>query len=227
MYAGWWTLGMFVVVQAQAEPPSASGFPPPGEYRIDSESSMTSEAGTVSMKRVQRVDGATGQITVITTSSLPGDAPITTQYKGNGPVTWCVPVATSGAPRTDLAPGVCDTTLLRSDSSGASFNAVCSGTKQEESWHLVDKNTWEHSLVVVPQANAPAQTNSEVDQAMKPVYAELEKAIRTGSPEEAASAREQLKALRAHAPVTGGAPPFVTHVHERWTRVAQTCSTRR
>jgi len=219
MYAGWFALGMFVMHQAQAQPPSASGFPPPGEYRIDSESSMTSEAGMVSMKRVQRVDGATGQITVITTSSLPGEAPITTRYPGNGPVTRCV-AATSSAPHTEMAPGLCDTTLTSSDSSGMSLSAMCSGTKQDESWHLVDKDIWEHQLLVVPRASAPAPTNSEVEQAMKPVYAELEKTIRTGPPEEAASAREQLKALRAHAPVAGGAPPFVTHLQERWTSVA-------
>ena len=52
---------------------------------------------------------------------------------------------------------------------------------------------------------------------MKPIYAELEKTIRTGPPDEAACAREQLKALRAHAPVVGSAPPFVTHLQERWT----------
>jgi len=224
MYAGWFALGMFVMHQAQAQPPSASGFPPPGEYRIDSESSMTSEADMVSMKRVQRVDGATGQITVITTSSLPGEAPITTRYPGNGPVTRCV-AATSSAPRADLTLGMCDTTLPNSDSSGISFRAMCSGTKQDESWHLVDKSVWEHHLVVVPQTSAPAPTNGKVDQAMEPVYAELEKTIRTGPPEEAASAREQLKALRTHAPVAGSAPPFVTHLHERWTQTAQTCST--
>jgi len=226
-YAGWFALGMFVMHQAQAQPPSASGFPPPGEYRIDSESSITSAAtGIVSIKRVQRVDGATGQITVITTSSLPGEAPTTIRHPGTGPVTRCV-AATSSAPHTEMAPGLCDTTLTSSDSSGMSLSAMCSGTKQDESWHLVDNDIWEHQLLVVPRASAPAPTSSEVEQAMKPVYAELEKTIRTGPPEEAASAREQLKALRAHAPVAGGAPPFVTHLHERWTRVAQTCSAQR
>jgi hypothetical protein len=122
---------------------------------------------------------------------------------------------------------VCDTTALTADSSGASFTAMCAGTKQDERWRLIDKNTWEHDLVVVPRANAAAPANSEVNKAMAPVYAELEKTIRTGTPEEAASAREQLKALRAQAPVTAGAPPFITRVHERWIRVADICSSQR
>lgn len=184
---------------------------------------MTSSAGMVSTERVQRTDGATGQLTVITKSSLPGDVPVTTRYEGNGPVTQCVAVAS--APRS--AVGVCDTTQFKPDSSGASFTAMCAGTKQDERWRLIDKNTWEHDLVVAPRASAPAPANSEMDKAMAPVYAELEKTIRTGTPEEAASAREQLKALRAQASVTAGAPPFLTRVHERWTRVSETCAAKR
>jgi hypothetical protein len=42
---------MLVILQAQAQSQSATGFPPPGEYRIDSEASMTSSAGMVSTER--------------------------------------------------------------------------------------------------------------------------------------------------------------------------------
>jgi hypothetical protein len=216
-------LALFVILHAQARSQSATGLPSPGEYRIDSETSMTSSAGPVSTERVQRVDGATGHVTVINKSSLPGDVPVTTQYKGNGPVTWCVPVAAS-APH---ALGVCDTTPLTSDAFGTSFSATCAGTKQDEHWRPLDKTTWEHDFVLVPRTSAVAPANSEVEKAMAPVYAEIEKTIRTGTPEEAASAREQLKALRAQTSVTAGAPPFVTRVHERWTRVSETCAPRR
>src|SRR5581483_2240284 len=173
-------LAMLVALQAHAQSQPASGLPPAGEYRIDSESSMTSSAGTVSTERVQRVDGATGQITVTTKSSLPGDVPVTTRYKGNGPVTHCVAVA-AGVPRSVPGLAVCDTTPLASDASGASFSALCAATKQDERWHLIDKNTWEHELTVIPQTHAAAPTNSNVDKVMAPVYVELEKAIRTGT----------------------------------------------
>jgi hypothetical protein len=55
---------------------------------------------------------------------------------------------------------------------------------------------------------------------MAPVYAQLEAAIRTGSPDEAAAARTQLAALRA---AESGGMATTTELTERWTRVADSC----
>jgi len=227
---------------AQAAPP----LPPAGEYRIDGEAVTRSGSGPTSTERTERWDGATGKRTVTTHAGPPGNPGSQQAYAGNGPVTWCVPV--TSAPPANL-PERCDSRWWPKDGA-SSFQADCKAGRLQEQWKQIDKDTWERKLTVNVTSNAAsndpaaalafaARGLSPADQAraraelaalpgpqatadaMAPIYAQIEQTIRTGTPQQAAEARQQLAALKAAQGGTG--PVTTTHLTERWTRIANTC----
>ena len=229
---------------------SAVGFPSPGYYRTDSEATVTMGSGSTAGELIERVNGATGQRTVIRKMAVDAGHPVTNIYKGEGPVGWCVSAQGIGKSPPQTVQSACNLLSNMRDPRGSSFSADCKSSKVEENWRRVDNKTWERSLKVTPQSSAtpdsprpafemaqsgmtPEQraqaeaamaalpSAAQMKDAMAPVIDALQEEIRTGSPEEAASARQQLQALRA---TTNGSSQFVTRVVERWTRIADTCA---
>lgn len=227
---------------AQAAPP----LPTAGEYRIDGEAVTRSGSGPTSTERTERWDGATGKRTVTTHAGPPGNPGSQQSYAGNGPVTWCVP-ATPTPPANGA--GRCDSRWWPKDGA-SSFQADCKAGRLQEQWKQIDKDTWERKLTANVTTGAgnsdpaaalafAARGLSPADQArahaelaalpgpqatadaMAPVYAQIEQAIRTGTPQQAAEARQQLAALKAAQGGTG--PVTTTQLTERWTRIANTC----
>ena len=235
-------------------PAAALASPPPGQYRIDSESTIASGSGMTASQITQLTDGATGRITVThkTADSAQG---VTRTFEGSGPVTWCVDAAGKKGPPPASMAAACRTLAHASSAHASSHSAACDGSTVSESWRRIDERTWERSLKATVQM-APASpvdsarrsfeamkhTMSPAERAqveaelaampsasamqaeMAPVIAALEQQVRTGKPDEVALAKQQLAALRG---ATGTGPASTTQTstsRERWTRIAERCS---
>ena len=228
---------------------AASPLPTPGQYRIDGEATTRTGSGPTAAERVERWDGASGDRTVTSHAGPPGNPAARQTYVGSGPVTWCVPPAST--PPADL-PDPCRVGWWPA---AATLQADCQAGRLQERWRQPDAKTWERqmTLTAAPGAGAgagagdpaaalalaqrgmspaaAAQAGAAVaalpgaqahTDAMAPVHAQIEATIRNGSPEEAAAARQQLAALKAAQ--GGGGPSTVTTFKERWTRIADTCA---
>ena len=242
----WMVLLAAMPIRAFAADPI--GYPPPGLYRIDSETVTAFGAGGQGMRMTTRTDGATGTVTSIATT--PGQPPATNVVRGGKPVTWCVRSATAAdAPRN--SPFACKTTGAQASSTASSFSAACQSVAMENTFAQVDPTTWEHAMAfeigneldplasvraavaraapsMSPAERAQAEkdlaglpSQAEMDKEQAQARAELEDIIRTGTPDEAASARQALQSLQR-----GRAGPALQtiHVKERWTRIAASCS---
>ena len=194
--------------------------PTPGEYRIDSETTTTSHAGPMVLRSVQRVDGATGTITVEQTG---GDGASARQiYPGQGPNRFCA----GNGPPPPGAVACANTAFKGLAGGGSSQQAVCpSGQILSSDWRRLADGRWEHSfqtqLATAPAAAVDPRTRA----AMAPVIAQIEEAIRSGPPAEAEAAKQQLAALKASlGGGGGGGNDTAVEVREVWTKVAERCS---
>lgn len=227
---------------------SAAASVPAGQYRIDSEAVTRSGSGAIATELVQRTDGATGAVTVIQKA---GGSTAQQTYKGDGPVTWCVPAPGTVRPPAAAMAAACSTKTIASTATSLKHSAECKNAKFAEDWKRIDDRTWERSLKaevatgagvsprpavelamagMSPAERAQAQAemakmpSADAMQAeMAPVIAQLEQQARSGKADEAAMAKQQLAALRS-AGIGGPATATqVTTVRERWTRIADTC----
>ena len=198
---------------------AANSWPTPGDYRIDSDTTTTSTAGPTSVERRQLVDGDTGNMSVVLRDTLAGSKPATQTYPGAGPNKWCVlSTSTSGSttpPAKVLA--------LCSDAkapTGATKSCGLEGVV--ETWLRIDDRTWERTIRATQTPATDLASSSAAQQAMAPVFAGLEEAVRTGSAEEKEMAKQQLAMLRGTAaPKAAGGTAVVSK--ERWRRVAEVC----
>lgn len=210
--------GAIALVSVAAVLAADATHPSPGEYRIDSETTTISHAGPMVLRTVQRVDGATGNITV---EQFAPDGTTTRQdYPGQGPNRFC---SGSGPPPPGAVACV-NRAYSALSGGGSSQQAVCaSGQTLSSDWRRLADGRWEHRFetqaVTAPAAGMDPRTTA----AMAPVIAQIEATIRSGPPEEAEAAKQQLAALKAS--LGGGAAsngPTVT-VRETWTKVADHC----
>ena len=75
-----------------------TGLPPPGQYRIDAETTTTSRAGPTTLESVQRIDGPTGRVTLTQKSSV--DAASVTTQTANGQRHVAEPLVRVQGPRS-------------------------------------------------------------------------------------------------------------------------------
>lgn len=238
-------------------PAAVLASPPPGQYRIDSESTIASGSGMTLSQITQRVDGATGRTTVIRKTADSAQA-ATQTFEGKGPVTWCVEAPGKKGPPAAALTAACKTVAHASTGTSSSHSAACNASTIDESWRRIDDRTWERSVKAVVQM-APAapvasarkafdamkHTMSPADRAkaeaelaampsdaamqaeMAPVIAELEQQVRTGKPDEVAMAKQQLAALRGAGALGSPSTQQTSTSRERWTRIADACGARR
>ncbi|MBO9557530.1 MAG: hypothetical protein J7515_02955 [Caulobacter sp.] len=210
--------GLIALVSVAAVPAADATHPSPGEYRIDSETTTISRAGPMVLRSVQRVDGATGNITV--EQSAPDGTTTRQDYPGQGPNRFC---SGSGSP----PPGVvaCANRAYGAlPGGGSSQQAVCAGGQTLSSdWRRLADGRWEHTLETQMGGAPAAAMDPLTTAAMAPVISQIEETIRSGPPEEVEAAKQQLAALKAS--LGGGASssgPTVT-VRETWTKVSDHC----
>ena len=179
-----------VAIQAATTP---EGYPPPGEYQIDSDSTRTTRFNGGTMARQQKVVGATGDTTVVDSNSMVPGPPQTTRIKGTGPVRWCIAPYGNNLPPAALRPFVCDTRSATAGAAGSSFSADCNASQLDNTWRRIDDQTWEHTLRVT-EANHVSNTanKSNTTDAMRAVYERVKGSM---TPAERAQAELELKSM--------------------------------
>lgn len=228
-----------------------TSMPPPGQYRIDAETITTSRAGPTTLESVQRIDGATGRVTLTQKSSVDPTNVATQTANGTGPNRWCVPATGAVPPAKSQA--ACQNALRTDAPAGSTLSAECNIGRVDEQWRRIDDRTWERSSTVRQSPSASTTSNSspqaaielamrgmtpaqrasvqaelaampsaaDIADARLTLVATLEQQARSGSAEEAAAARQQLSALGASP---SGSAGVVVRIKERWSRIAETCS---
>lgn len=233
------------------------GYPPPGNYLIDSESTYTLTSGGSTIEHVTRVVGSTGDTTVTQKNSMDGVPPHTQTHKGTGPNSSCIKPYGSGGPPAALTPFLCKPLARSADPRSSSISDECSKSKVDQAWRRIDDRTWERSLTFTA---SPGGTTSSPQEAMK---AAMAMALPNMTPGERAKAQSEMAALAAQSQAemaqlteiaqvqartgkpedaamakkllqemrrsSGGGLPadLLPRVRERWTRVADTCPAKR
>jgi len=143
---------------------------------------------------------------------------------------------------------VCTNSQLSTNAGGYRLQTDCAGAQLDEHWRHIDDRTWERVIhgsysSLAMSTGSPAQalamaglsaadrakieaslpTQADRDAAMAPVIAQLEEAAKSDKPEEAAEARQQLEALRGQT----HALDTKIELRERWTRIADSCASKR
>lgn len=157
--------------------------PPPGLYRIDSDGTMTQSAGTV--RQIQ--DGASGDVSTQTSS---GGGSYRRDFKGDAPVTQCVPARPANAvvlPQM-MAGGACKTISTTVAGDTIVHTAQCATGPVTNTIRKLGGDVWEitNQVSMSPVAGAPDLNN------MRPL---LEQMAKHGTPEERTNAAETLAKL--------------------------------
>lgn len=193
--------------------------PPPGDYRIDAETTATSHASPIVMTSVQRVDGATGATTV--EQVAPDGSTARQAYPGQGPNHWCVKGPSAPTPGAVACANRSVTVL---PGGGMSQEAVCGGGQViSDSFRKLADGRWERTFQanrVIPSA-APVDPRTQA--AMAPVIAQIEEQIRSGPPAEAEAAKQQLAALKASLGGGASGNDMTVVTREVWTKVSDRC----
>lgn len=229
-----------------------SGMPPPGQYRIDAETTTTTRAGPTTLESVQRVDGATGRVTLTQKSSVDPANVATQTVNGTGPNRWCVP-ANGALPPAKPAPGACQNASRSAAPNGSTLGADCNVGRVDEQWRRIDDRTWERSSTVRQAPTAPTPSNNSPQAAIELAMRGMTPAQRAGAQAELAAmpsaadmadARGSLIAtleqqarsgnaeeaaaarqqLSALGASAGGSAGVVVRIKERWSRIAETCT---
>ena len=230
-----------------------TGLPPPGQYRIDAETTTTSRAGPTTLESVQRIDGPTGRVTLTQKSSVDAASVTTQTANGTWPNRWCV-FKGRAVPPAKLAPGACQNALRFATPVGSNLGADCNVGRVDEQWRRIDERTWERSSTIRQSAIEPGSASNNTPKAalelamhgMKPgerVRAQGELTAMPGAADMAdahdtsvalleqqvnsGSAKKAAVArqhLKVLRDVSGGSTDPVVRIKERWSRTAYTCS---
>jgi hypothetical protein len=141
---------------------------------------------------------------------------------GQGPVETCVTASGQLPPPAALA-AACRTKMQATSPDALAHHDDCGSVQIDQTWKRIDDRHWEHTMKVEQQLNAGPQS-AAVQAEMATVIAQLQQEARSASPEEADAARQQLAALRGAGIGAPAQSIQTTLVHERWTRIADTCT---
>lgn len=228
----------------------AAGWPPPGQYFIDADTVTTIAVGGV--QRITHTEGTTGKMT--TTLKAPGVPPQTSVFNTGKPNTWCVhqngappvnmpgrcqttaaQVDTAGSSFSASCQGMAmDSTFRKVDARTwehaftvqVANNPPPSAASRESMIRNMPGLTAAQRQEALAAMPAMADAVAQRDAAMARARAELAQEIATGTPEEAADARQSLAAMAQAGFGGAGRPAGVretTQVKERWTLTGRAC----
>ncbi len=159
--------------------------PPPGLYQIDTDGTMRLPDAGASAR--QQTDGASGD--VATTVAGPGGQ-YQRDYKGDGPIRFCVPARTGGVPvlPPGFGPAACKTLSTTGSADGIVHIAQCASGRYKLTVRRMSENSWEFidHIDLAPTSGAPGM------EALRPM---MEQMARNGTPEQRAKAQQALAAL--------------------------------
>ena len=218
--------------------------PPPGLYRIDTDSS-TSQPGVAVQ---QHQDGASGDAS--TRTSVNGGS-YRQDFKGSAPQTYCMPAASAATLPPELAGSACHTVSTDVNGDSIVHVAQCASGRTTVTVRKLGTDSWafEHRISMVPVAGAPSlnglrpmleqmaqhgtpeqrtkaaaalaqlpQQQAQMDAGRAGTLAALAKAqARAGSPQEAAAYAQGMQAMQH----TGTAMDSLSR--QRWTRIGNSC----
>lgn len=159
--------------------------PPPGLYQIDTDGTIRMPDTGTSAR--QQTDGASGDVTA--TVAAPGGK-ARQDFKGDGPVRFCVPAHPAGTPvlPPNLGAAACKTLSTTGGADGIVHIAQCAGGRYKLTVRRLSENTWEFidHADLAPTPGAPSM------EALRPM---MEQMAKNGTPEERAKAQQALAAL--------------------------------
>ncbi|MQA38145.1 hypothetical protein [Rugamonas aquatica] len=159
--------------------------PPPGLYQIDTDGTIRMRDTGTSAR--QQTDGASGDVTA--TVAGPGGK-ARQDFKGDGPVRFCVPAHPAGTPvlPPNLGAAACKTLSTTGGADGIVHIAQCAGGRYKLTVRRLSENTWEFidHADLAPTPGAPSV------EALRPM---MEQMAKHGTPEERAKAQQALAAL--------------------------------
>ena len=132
------------------------GRPGPGRYRVDAETTLLTGQGAMVFERLQKVDGATGQLT-LTTKGPPGSGPPVVQvFKAEKPNEHCVRSGALAAPPSvppiallplaSLPNAPCWQVGPPVTANGGSQSIDCKGVQMKQQWRRLGDANWEMTL---------------------------------------------------------------------------------
>ena len=215
-------------------------YPTPGLYRVDIQGNLQWNQGNspaITQQTIQ--DGASG--TVQLKSGRAGQAPVTTNYGGQGPAHVCIkPLLPSGAvpPTTN-----CKTSAPVAGPGSLGYTSVCGGMTLNTTIKKIDAKTWEYKLVTVdtgaPMTGLPdfagtrAVLAAQAKNAATPAErAEAAKALSQMGAYEAEMKKNAADLAKAHAGLAAeqgagaaaaGKETMKRTIVQRLTRIADSC----
>ena len=242
----------WLVAPAWAAAPPDDGFPPPGLYRIDIDSTV-SPAGTSPKVRIEE-NGTTGHA-VGTWSDAQGNR-TTRSFEGKGPNTWCMPPRGNDPAALAAVPGAqaCRNQGIRRTEDGLEFSSVCPVGTFATTIRKIDATTWEY-LTRTTSSPSAGGSNASLDgvrailtyqASHAPTAAERDKATKDLANLSAlqpkmdaarAKAQSEMEAALKNAPpekaaairqqmaaMQSGQPATEAVSKQRWTRIADSCA---
>lgn len=182
----------------------AASFPPPGEYRIDSQSTTIHNGPAGRIETVLRTDGGTGTVTQIQKPAF-GGPPVTRTYKGAGPQTWCI--GPGALPPAAALANNCASTYAPT-ATGAKLATDCAGVKINDEFRRIDDRTWERENRTIQATLTPS---SGAD-AMASVKAAMAMASAGMTPAEFARARAEMSKMPSAADIDGSKASLIAAI---------------
>lgn len=134
------------VAQGLPAATTSPDFPPPGEYRIDTETTRRVRSPGGVVESIERIDGATGNASI--TQKAGGMAqPVVTHVPGSGPVLHCQGVA--GPPPAGTP---CRARTQR-DNGQTTIDTHCAGHQLQARFRQLGDGVWEQRYHVPPGPN--------------------------------------------------------------------------
>jgi hypothetical protein len=209
---------VFLTLLCASNSYALEGYPSAGQYHINTESVITKNAGSVVLTTKQTVDGATGDTTVVRSSSI-DTKPAITKIKGTKPNATCrSKQSITHAPIS----AACSTLASGASSANPAWHADCSIGSLDSVWKKVDDKTWEHKFTRVPSSATGTPAPAATQSAMAPILAKMEAELKTSTPEEASSLQNSIHVLKAQL---GGQNDEIGKVSitELWIKIADSC----
>jgi hypothetical protein len=216
--------------------------PPPGLYRIDSESTVNQSVPGTTASTTQREDGSNGNIR--SQARIGAQSTGERAFTGKGPVTHCVMPGIT-ASHMAMSGANCKTLSDTQTSNGYVHKAQCQSGTTTVTVHKLGPTVWEYTteVVMTQQARPDLQQMMAMTSKNGQMSAEQQAALgkmmqmQADANKQRAAAMAQLDALaqskdgaraqdqirEAKAIATGAAPMMTAQQKQRWTRIGDSC----
>ncbi len=206
---------VFFCSYSRAGQTTSDALPPPGEYQIDSVTTMHVRSPGEVIERVDKTDGATGN-TISTQKSSSLAKPVVTTIPGKGPVRYC-----QGVRGSTTQPSNC---RAKSESTANTFSAdiACAEHTTAFDFRKIGNGVWEKRVKITPATNAMRSIPPQAQAAMAEMISKMQERLKVAPPQEAAEIRQQMQMFQQNQMPASPVPE--TETVETWTYLSAKCS---